>query len=428
MAEKHKVIIRKCPEYDYDTIRGIVTEGIEELGAKPHGKVLLKPNLIFAHRRYGKHGCTNVTVMEAVIDILGENSEVDKITIGERTGVTVPTRYTFSEAGYGPFRKKPKVDICFFDEAKKVEVPLEKGTFHKSLKFAKALVDADYKVWAPKLKHHVSTKMTCALKLNIGICDSKERLLGHDWHLEEKIADLYEMGYPDLVVVDAVDVGEQNEVVSKPLHVGIIMMGTTGVAIDSVGARILGFDPNEIEHLRIARERGWEPVSDDQIDLVTEVPLEELQEKTKNLDRTFHDPRELDTPIRFYFGNHPGGKEICNTGCVNMIKSCLAVMDANSPGCLDSARPVAVVIGEYDGDVDGQGHPIILVGDCTEIGGKVTGKTKRVKGCPVLVPMFMIPGCMAFKTPNPYLDPVAMYTFPYHMARSYFQKLINQVL
>ena len=46
MGEKNKVIIRKCETYDdLDRIRGIVKEGMEELGAKPHGRVLLKPKI-----------------------------------------------------------------------------------------------------------------------------------------------------------------------------------------------------------------------------------------------------------------------------------------------------------------------------------------------------------------------------------------------
>jgi uncharacterized protein (DUF362 family) len=429
MAEKHKVIIRKCEDYDdVERIRGIVREGMEELGARPHGKLLLKPNLIFAHRRYGRYGFTNPSVIEAIIDVMGAVPEVEKITIGERTGVTVPTRYVFHEAGYERFRKKPKVEVCFFDEAPLVEVPLKKGTVHKFLKFARPLVEADYKVWAPKLKHHVSSLLTCALKLNIGICDSAQRLPGHDWRLEEKIADLYEVGYPDLVVVDGVVAGQQNEVVPTPLDVGVIMMGTSGVAIDSVGARIIGFESDEIKHLKIARERGYEPVSDDDIEIVSEVPMSELKERTKNFDRAYEDPREVDTPVRFFLGTYPDGDDICNGGCVNMIKGALAIMEAYSPGSLVKARPCAVVIGKYDGDVDSEGHPVIMVGKCTEVSGEVKGKVKRVGGCPVLIPNFMTPACFYFKTPNPYFDPIALSLFPYYTVRQMIGKFINRVL
>ncbi|MFO8058334.1 MAG: hypothetical protein R6V10_13665 [bacterium] len=105
-----------------------------------------------------------------------------------------------------------------------------------------------------------------------------------------------------------------------------------------------------------------------------------------------------------------------------------AIMEAYSPGALKKARPVAVVMGEYEGDVDGQGMPVLLIGDCAKVKGEVKGKTRRIGGCPVVVPYFMNFGCYYFKTPNPYLDPSAFWKFPYYMAVSYINKLRNRTL
>jgi uncharacterized protein (DUF362 family) len=431
MGDKYKVLIRDCPDYDdLDRIRGIVAEGIEKLGVKPFGKVLLKYNMVFAHKRFGRYPYTHPKVLEAIIDVLADIPGVKKIILGERTGVYNPTRYNFKVAGYEYLRKKPKVEVCFFDEDKLVEVPFEKGTFHKRLRLSRTLVEADYKVYAPKLKHHVSTRLTCALKLNMGICDQPQRLYGHDYHLEEKIADLYEVGHPDFVVVDAVDIGQQNEIVPKPLRLGAIMTGTSGVAVDSVAARIIGFDPGDIEHLRIARSRGWEPVSDDQIEIDTDQPWEDLLAKTKDFDYTYSDLEKVDTRIRFFLGNYPGGNEPCWGGCVNMLKGGLAVFEAYKRGLVKKARPVAMVIGQYDGDVDGQGYPIVLIGNCTRILGKAKGKTRRIPGCPVGIPIFGVLAPLYLGIPGPYMEwaPGQIFGFPYGYAVSYIHKFFNRLL
>ncbi len=429
MAGKHKVIIRSCPDYeDIDRIRGIVAEGMEELGARPFGKVLLKPNVVFAHKRYSRHSYTNPAVLEALIDELAARPEVEKIILGERTAVYMPTRYAFSQAGYGRFREKPKVGFCFFDEDALVEVPFERGRIHKSLRLPRTFIEADYKVYAPKLKHHMTSKLTCALKLNIGICDQKERLHAHDFRLEEKIADLYEVGYPDFVAVDAVTIGQQCEMVAKPMPLGVIIMGTSGVAIDSVAARLIGFDPDEIDHLRIARSRGWEPVTDDDIEITSDVPVDELKETTKNLDRTFSDLQALDTPIRFHLGNYPDGDDICYGGCVNMLKGALATYDAYKPGSISQTRDTAIVVGEYEGDVDGHGHTIMLIGDCAKIKGEVRGKTKRIKGCPVSIPQFCMFGWYYCRLPNLYMDSNYFIKFPYHFLVSSANRFINRTL
>ena len=429
MAEKHKVIIRGCPDYeDVSRIRGIVSEGMEQLGAKPLGKVLLKPNIVFAHKRYARFTYTHPAVIEALLDELAARPEVERIIIGERTSVYMPTRFNFAQAGYGRFRRKPKVKVCFFDEDAIVEIPLEKSAVHKTLQLPRTLVEADYKLYAPKLKHHVSSRLTCALKLNIGICDQKERLKYHHYQLEDKIADLYEAGNPDLVVVDAITVGQQNEIVAKPRHLGVIMMGTSGIAIDSVAAKLIGFKPEEIKHLKIARERGWEPVSDDDIEIITDVPMEELLERTKDYDYLFSELLEIDTPLRFFLGNYPESDEVCRGGCVNMLKGALAVFDAYKPGSLRDARDNAIVVGEYEGDVDGHGHTILLIGDCTKIKGEVRGKTKHIKGCPVAIPLFAIPGTFYCKLPNVYMDINYLTKYPFLFLISYINKFINRVL
>jgi len=431
MADKYKVIIRRCPDYnDLGLIRGIISEGMQELGAKPFGKVLVKYNMVFAHSGFGIHPYTNPRILEAIVDILAARPEVEKVILAERSGIYVPTRYYFGIAGYEFLRKKPKVEICFFDEDKLIEVPLLKGGFHKSLRFSRTLIEADYKLYAPKLKHHVTTRLTCALKLNIGICDQKERLIGHDWRLEEKIADLYEVGNPDFVVVDAVDIGQQNEIFPKPLRLGAIMLGNSGVAIDSIASRILGFSPDQIEHLRIARSRGWEPVKDDQIELKSDLPWDEIREKTRDFDYSYSDLSKIDTPIRFFLGNYPGGKEPCFGGCVNTLKGALAGFEACNPGSIKQARPLALVVGEYDGDVDAQGYPILLVGNCTKIKGKVNGKTRRIWGCPAGIPIFTLLAPHYLKIRSPLMGEKLdqLYQFPSQILLSYLYKFKNRIL
>ncbi len=431
MDQTHKVIIRRCPDYDdLDRIRSIVAEGMEELGAKPAGKVLLKYNMVFAHKKVAKAAYTHPMVLEAIIDAVAARPEVESVILGERTGVYVPTRYAFSQSPFGRLAAKPKVKVCFFDEDKLVEVKLDQGGFHKSLRFSKTLVEADYRLWAPKLKHHVSTRLTCAMKLNIGICDQKERLHGHDYHLEEKIADLYEVGHPDFIVTDAVDIGQQNEIFPKPLRLGAIVMGTSSVAVDTIAARILGFEPDEILHLKIARERGWEPVHEDQIELKSELTWDEIRDKTKDFDYGFGDLDKIDTRLRFYLGNYPRGEEPCWGGCINMLKGALAGFEAFHQGAMRMAKPLAIVIGEYDGDVDGQGHPILLVGDCAKVNGKVTGRTRRIPGCPVGIPIFTIFAPYFMRVPSPLLkeDPRQAYVFPYQWAVANYHKFRNRLL
>lgn len=422
-----KVIIRRCDGYDdIEKIDRIIHEGLRAFGLKPAGQVLVKPNTVFAHRRYGRYPYTQPAVIEGLFRTLRRYNDVGPLLLGERTAVTVPTRYAFREAGYLPLAKRYGVRPVYFDEERKEEVHLSKGTVHRSLRFAKSILHSDFKIWVPKLKNHVSTQITCSLKLNIGICDSAERLHHHDYLLEEKIADLLEVGNPDFIVVDAILGGQKNELVPEPVAIGAIVMGTNAVAVDAVCSRILGLDPRDVPHIRIAHERGWGPIDAEAIVVDTDIAFEELRSRTKQLDRSFNDLRTMDLPVKLHLGNHPNGTKPCHTGCINMLKAVFAILDANDPGCLQKIEPYTIVVGEVDGDVDGGDGKVVLVGDCTKVSGTIKGKVKRVRGCPVPVPIFTLYACRFGRVKSPYLDLKAMWGIPYYSVAQIAGKILNR--
>ncbi len=414
---RERVIIRRCDDYDdLDRIQALIREGMEALGAKPWGRVLVKPNVVFAHKRYARFAYTSPAVLEPLFRELNTRSPVGSISLGERSAVTIPTRYLFHIAGYVDMAKRCGVRCAYFDEEAKKRVYLEHGTVHRSLLFPRSVVDSDYRIWVPKLKNHVSSRLTCALKLNIGIVDSRERLTHHDYLLEEKIADLYEVGRPDFILVDAILGGQRNELVPQPIFIGALVMGTNSVAVDAVCARILGLEPKDVRHLMIVHERGHGPVALEEIDVEGDISLETLQERTRTLDRTYNDLRTMDLPVHLHLGPHPNGDDLCHTGCINMLKAVFAILDASTPGSLRRLRPFHVVVGEIQGDVDAEGENVLMVGDCTRVGGQVRGKVLRVRGCPVPVPVFMLHACHYGKVPGPYLDPEAMAALPAYAA------------
>ena len=167
-------------------------------------------------------------------------------------------------------------------------------------------------------------------------------------------------------------------------------------------------------------------MSDDDIVISGDISMEDLQERTKNLDRMFSDLEQLDTPIRMHLGKYPGGDDICHGGCVNMLKGALAHFEACKPGAIKQANDTAIVIGEYEGNVDGHGRTILLIGDCTKVKGEVRGKTKRIKGCPVAIPKFSMYGTPYCGLPNVYMDRDYIIKFPYHYLVSSAVKMVNR--
>ena len=143
------------------------------------------------------------------------------------------------------------VPLVDFNEEETVKVALKKAKWHKTMLVAKSLHEAQFKIWMPKLKYHIVTDITNALKLNIGILTHRERFLYHDDRLLEKIVDMLEIGYPDLIVTDAITCGlgfESSPAVPPGRH----HVERPG-GIDAVVA-ILGYEPSG--HLVEARDRA----------------------------------------------------------------------------------------------------------------------------------------------------------------------------
>src|SRR5258708_26847566 len=100
-AAPPRVLIRHCEAYDTDRIRAIVKEGLHELGLVPRGRTLVKPNLVAAGPNF-PHAYTRPELGEGVLRALRDvgAGTITELAVGERCGITIPTRLAFAESGW----------------------------------------------------------------------------------------------------------------------------------------------------------------------------------------------------------------------------------------------------------------------------------------------------------------------------------------
>lgn len=397
---KEKIYVRRCESYDPEKIKGIVRDGMEELGVKPKGRMTIKPNLVWAHKVCAPIAFTPPDFVEGVLNALYEHPIKRPVDIVERCGITVPTNWVYKSAGYVPMAKRAGARLVRMEEEEKVRVPLLKGEVHDSITVARTLVDNDLLIYLPKLKSNHYSVITNALKLNIGILDDKERMYHHHFDLQRKVADLHEVGRPGLIITDAITVGSGGSAVTmKPLKMDAIIMATNAVAIDAFAAYILNLDPKEIDHIRITHERGWGPIELDDLEITGDYPFDELKERGKDFDSGAIRIDELDTSLDIRVG-----EPYCQGGCHGVLLETLYMLRDTDPKKLHSRKDV-LVIGEYDGDVDSC-HPVHLVGECTTVRGKLRApKVTRWAGCPVTGAGAVIYFMMHLGLVSPYARP-----------------------
>ena len=385
---KHKVLIRRCDDYDAEKIFGIVREGMEELGVKPSGKVLLKPNVVIAHPEIFPHAFTRKEFLDGVISATKARAEgAEEIAVGERSGITLATRFCFRNAGYPEVIKKHRVKAYYFDEVRQVPVTLKReGRLRDEIFVPAPVRDCDFLINLPKFKAHPWCRLTLSLKNFIGIQDDQHRLVDHNTFLEHKIADLQEVIQPRFIAIDAIIAGQKMMLTPTPFAMGAIVMGTNSCAVDTVCCHMVHVDPKDLVHLRLAAERGYGPMSLDQIEVSGDYPLGEVQEKTKTfefclerIDRYFGKNSGLSCTVGTFPEAH--SRDYCWGGCPGALQEAMHIFRGFDPDVEKKMKKVRYVVGKGGGPIEvAEDEKVIFAGNCTRWEGSINGVKIKIEG------------------------------------------------
>ena len=378
-----QVILRHCESYDVETIRALVREGLDTLGLAPKGRVLVKPNLVNAGPLF-EHAFTRPEVAEGVLlALLDRGADRSTLKLGERCGITIPTRYAMEQAGYLPMLKRVGIPPTYFEEEQQVEIPLtHPGRLRDAIFVPEPVASADFFVNCPKFKSHPWTTVTFSMKNYIGIQDDRHRLIDHDHKLNHKVADLQYVLQPRLVVIDAIIAGEGRMLTPLPRHLNLLILGNNQAAIDAVGCAIIGVDPHTVEHLQLAHQRGFGPLDLDRILVTGDVTVEGARERARGfkvgLQRV--EPYFEGTHIVAHAGPPPEGEatDYCWGGCPGAIEEAIEVLrvfDRDLEVKLAKMPRLRVVFGNYQGPIDAkEGERVVFIGDCAQWKGELQGK------------------------------------------------------
>lgn len=380
------VILRSCSEYDPERIRRLVREGLETLDLRPYGRTLVKPNVVAAGQHF-PHAYTRPEFIEGVLRALRDRAGDDlaELAVGERCGITMPTRYAYTEAGYYPMaRRVGGVKLYHFDEVPQVEIPLyHPERLRDSFFTPEPVARADFFVNCPKFKAHPWTTVTFSMKNYIGIQDDRHRLIDHDHRLNEKVADLQYIVQPQFIAIDAIIAGEGRMLTPVPFPLNMVIMGNNQVAFDAVCCHIIGLDPLSVDHIRMAYERGFGPVELDRIRIVGDLTLDEARARARGFRTGLIRVEDYfrGTNIRAYAGPPPtdGGHDYCWGGCPGAIEEAIEILRIYDAQTDEKMPPVHVVFGAYDGPIDARpGEKVVFMGDCATWHGRIGEKDVRI--------------------------------------------------
>jgi uncharacterized protein (DUF362 family)/Pyruvate/2-oxoacid:ferredoxin oxidoreductase delta subunit len=255
------VALERCCSYSPDEVDAAVGRALRAIGcygeAELEGKrVLIKPNLASA-KHPSRCITTHPAVVGAVISCL--KSRGAHVAVGDSpAGAVRGVRRVWSETGM--------IEVC--RERRAELVNLEESGWEmlsaggRSYPVARAVLGFDYIVNVPKLKTHVLTLMTGAIKNMFGCVPGFQKSALHlqfprPGSMSSALVDVFSLARPWITLVDAVDAMEGNGPSSgSPRHLGLVAASDDCTALDTVLAGLLGIDPKKVPTTREAARRG----------------------------------------------------------------------------------------------------------------------------------------------------------------------------
>jgi len=229
---------------------------------RPAMRVVLKPNLVVPSPA-DNGATTHPEIAEGVIRYLRDNGIAD-ITIAEGAWVGASTKSGFQGCGYQELADRWDVKLVDTkrDPVRKVRVR------DMDLSLCRTTLDADFLINLPVLKGHCQTDMTCCLKNLKGCIPDSEKRRFHSMGLHKPIAILASALKPHLHIVDSICGDLTFEEGGNPVQSNRLLLGFDPVLLDSYGAALMGYRPDEIEHLRLAASYGAGRCCDNNTEIV----------------------------------------------------------------------------------------------------------------------------------------------------------------
>ena len=355
-------------------IREMVKKSIDLLGGigqfiKPGERVFIKPNILLP-KSPEFAVTTEPKVVQSVVHIVLNEGKARKVIVGDIPRLKLWSREVMKETGIEAAAVEAGAEVRYIDEEPQREVEIPGGVVMSKTLLPETVLSVDKIIYLPKLKTHYITKMTGAVKSAHGLQVDQEREKFHREDLHHKLVDLLRAIRPHLCIVDAITVMEgQGPAFGNPVRFDTIVSGPDPVAVDSVCASMIGFDPFEIPTIRIAHYDGLGQGDLKKIDIVGN-SLEEVRKPVKRADVNIE-------------GVHPKIETFVGGTCVGCLTSSRGFIDSIiARGLIEKLEKVSVVTGlDIHFGHEPKGEMVFVLGDCAE--------KYRNKG-------IFIPGCIPF--------------------------------
>ena len=269
-----RVAIVKGPRGHEPVYKALDLIGYRE-ALKGWDRILVKVNFITT-KAWDTGATTDPIVVEAIIRKLQE-LPVEILVVESDATITNATK-AFKVTGMAEMCERNGVEWINLRHVKdRVELPIPDGKALSKITVPRIVAESAV-ISAAKMTTHSETGVTLGMKNMFGLLPDKFKGRYHMRGMHKVILDINTVLRPALTIIDGfVAMEGRGPVHGKPVQMDTIIAGADPVATDSTASRIMGFDPHEIGHIRMAHEKGLGEIDG----------IEILGESIENVKRVF---------------------------------------------------------------------------------------------------------------------------------------------
>lgn len=284
-----------------------VRQAVEALGAafvdrvKTARKILIKVNLVHHENQLAS---THVDAVRGVLDVIRTYTRVD-VYVGDAS--YHGTKAALRNFGYEriPEEYEHTMLVDLNDDAVVDGYTVRADGSRNPIRRAQLAAECDLRISLAPMKVHRDAGVSLSVKnwaLGTWVVPPRVGIHGSVWArwpwlhnegpkaLHASIAALYAQQPCDVAVLDGIVAMEgDGPTRGAPVPLGVVLAGMDAVAVDAVGATLMGFDPSDIGYLVRCAEQGLGTMEMAKID----VPPFMMNE----LRRTFLRPPELEEKL-----------------------------------------------------------------------------------------------------------------------------------
>jgi len=251
----------RCQTCQFQSFSSSLPPLLDSIGApeilRQQEKILLKPNLV---NTTPPPITLPRTAMEALIQYIRACSKAELI-IAEGTGEShISTFDVFHALGYDQLAKTYDLQLVDLNEAENICLSNSDCLVFPEFHLPKLAFES-FIISFPVLKAHSLANVTLAMKNMMGFPSHHHYQQGGHWRksafharMHRAIFELNLYRKPDLSIIDA-SVGMAEYHLGGPVcdpPVKKLVAGFDPVAVDATGAKLLGFNWQNVEHIRLA--------------------------------------------------------------------------------------------------------------------------------------------------------------------------------